>query len=154
MISLSFVKQPHNISDPHCGNVGFPGLSKPLLHLNKGVVTEGEEITATCTAHNETGSIFFYFYEGSELIAETKGSSSKLETKLSFSSVGIHKIHCSYTVSVMPDSFKSTQSNTVNVSVKGEHTEYILCIYVFVFNQFKDNGIETYCILYYIPLQT
>lgn len=93
-----------------------------MLHLNNGVVTEGEEITATCKAPDERGSIFFYFYEGSKVIAETKGSSNQSEAKLSFSSVGIHRIHCSYTVSIMPDSFKSEKSNTVSVSVKGRQT--------------------------------
>ncbi|XP_037620978.1 platelet endothelial cell adhesion molecule isoform X2 [Sebastes umbrosus] len=94
------------------------GLSKPVLHLNKGVVSEGEEITAKCTVPGETGSIFFYFYEDSKEILEKQVISNQAEAKLRFSSVGIHKIHCAYTVLVTPDSFKSEESNTVTVSVK------------------------------------
>ncbi|XP_074487159.1 platelet endothelial cell adhesion molecule isoform X5 [Sebastes fasciatus] len=94
------------------------GLSKPVLHLNKGVVSEGEEITAKCTAPGETGSIFFYFYEDSKEILEKQVISNQAEAKLRFSSIGIHKIHCAYTVLVTPDSFKSEESNTVTVSVK------------------------------------
>ncbi|KAM8879049.1 platelet endothelial cell adhesion molecule isoform 3-T3 [Spinachia spinachia] len=94
------------------------GLSKPVLHINKGVVTEGEEITARCTAHGETGSIFFYFYDDSTEIEERKVNSNQAEVTLRFSSAGIHRIHCAYTVLVTADSFKSKESNAVTVSVK------------------------------------
>ncbi|XP_059199850.1 platelet endothelial cell adhesion molecule isoform X2 [Centropristis striata] len=94
------------------------GLSKPVLRLNKGVVSEGEEITANCSAPAETGSIFFYFYEGSKEILEKQVHSNQAEAKLRFSTVGVHRIHCAYTVLVTPESFKSEESNTVTVSVK------------------------------------
>ncbi|XP_041820625.1 platelet endothelial cell adhesion molecule isoform X4 [Chelmon rostratus] len=94
------------------------GLSKPVLHLNKGVVSEGEELTARCMAPGETGSIFFYFYEDSKEILEKQVNSNQAEAKLRFSSIGIHKIHCAYIVLVTPGSFKSNQSNTITVSVK------------------------------------
>uniref|UniRef100_UPI0037E9161E platelet endothelial cell adhesion molecule isoform X3 n=1 Tax=Semicossyphus pulcher TaxID=241346 RepID=UPI0037E9161E len=94
------------------------GLSRPDLSLNKSVVSEGEELTATCTAPGETGSIFFYFYEDSREILEKQVSSNLAEAKVRLSSVGIHKIHCAYTVFVTPDSFKSEGSNTITVSVK------------------------------------
>lgn len=98
----------------------LPGLSKPVLHLNKGVVSEGEELTARCMAPGETGSIFFYFYEDSKEILEKQVNSNQAEAKLRFSSIGIHKIHCAYIVLVTPGSFKSNQSNTITVSVKGK----------------------------------
>ncbi|XP_029950005.1 platelet endothelial cell adhesion molecule isoform X2 [Salarias fasciatus] len=94
------------------------GLSTPLLHLNKGVVTEGEELTARCTAPGETGSIFFYFYDDTKEIQEERVNSNQVEVRLRFSSAGIHRIHCAYTVLITPDSFKSQESNTVVVSVK------------------------------------
>ncbi|XP_078121671.1 platelet endothelial cell adhesion molecule isoform X3 [Sander vitreus] len=94
------------------------GLSKPVLHLNKDVVNEGEEITATCMAHGETGSIFFYFYEDSKEVQEKQVKSNQAEAKLRITSVGIHKIHCAYTVLITPDSFKSEESSAVIVSVK------------------------------------
>ncbi|XP_039672667.1 platelet endothelial cell adhesion molecule isoform X3 [Perca fluviatilis] len=94
------------------------GLSKPVLRLNKGVVSEGEEITATCTAHGETGSIFFYFYDDSKEIQEKQVNSNRAEAKLRITSIGIHKIHCAYTVLVTPDSFKSEESSAVHVTVK------------------------------------
>lgn len=99
--------------------LGVPGLSKPVLHLNKGVVSEGEELTARCTAPGETGSIFFYFYEDSNDIMEKQVNSNQAEAKLRFKSVGIHKIHCAYVVLITPDSFRSEDSNTIIASVKG-----------------------------------
>ncbi|XP_068607021.1 LOW QUALITY PROTEIN: platelet endothelial cell adhesion molecule [Brachionichthys hirsutus] len=94
------------------------GLSKPLLHLNKGVVSEGEELTARCTAPGETGSIFFYFYEGTKEILEKQVNSNQAEAKLHLDGVGIHRIRCSYTVLISPDSFPSNESDVVTVSVK------------------------------------
>ncbi|XP_042253577.1 platelet endothelial cell adhesion molecule isoform X4 [Thunnus maccoyii] len=94
------------------------GLSVPEVHLNKAVISEGEEVTARCMAPGETGSIIFYFYEDSKEILEKKVNSNQTEVKHRFNSVGIHKVHCAYTVLVMPDSFKSKDSNTVPISVK------------------------------------
>ncbi|XP_068176844.1 platelet endothelial cell adhesion molecule isoform X5 [Antennarius striatus] len=94
------------------------GLSKPLLHLNKSVVMKGEELTATCTAPNETGSILFYFYEGTKEIVEEQVNSNQVEVKFRLDSEGIHWIHCSYKVFVGGDSLKSNESNSIIVSVK------------------------------------
>ncbi|XP_060903437.1 platelet endothelial cell adhesion molecule isoform X2 [Labrus mixtus] len=94
------------------------GLSKPVLHLNNGVVSEGEELAARCTAPGETGSIFFYFYEDSTEILERQVSSNQAEAKLRLSKAGSHKIHCDYIVLVPPDSFKSEGSVPIPVSVK------------------------------------
>ncbi|XP_030289731.1 platelet endothelial cell adhesion molecule isoform X3 [Sparus aurata] len=94
------------------------GLSKPQLRLNKGVVKEGEEITATCIAPGEMGSFFFYIYEDSNEIKEKQVSSNQAEFKLRFSSVNRRRIHCTYTVLITPYSVKSEESNNVTVSVK------------------------------------
>ncbi|XP_068445118.1 platelet endothelial cell adhesion molecule isoform X2 [Clinocottus analis] len=94
------------------------GLSQPILYLTKVVVSEGEELRASCVAPGETGSIFFYFYEDSKEIQEQQVVFNKTDAKLRLSTVGIHKIHCAYTVLITPDSFKSVESNTVTVSVQ------------------------------------
>lgn len=107
---------------------GVAGLSKPVLHLNKGrMVSEGEELTARCTAPGETGSILFYFYEDSKDILEKQVNSNQAEAKLRFSSIGMHKIHCAYIVLVTPDLFRSEESNNVNISVKG--TSILILLY-------------------------
>lgn len=93
------------------------GLSKPELHLNKHKVSEGEGVTAWCTAPGETGNLYFYFYEDNKELAEMGLNSSQAETMLQFSSAGIHNIKCSYTVQTRLDSVKSVESNTITVSV-------------------------------------
>ncbi|XP_078146433.1 platelet endothelial cell adhesion molecule isoform X3 [Centroberyx gerrardi] len=94
------------------------GLAAPVLHLNKGEFSEGEEVTATCTAPEETGSIIFYFYADSKELLEERVNSDQAEAKLRFSGAGIRKIHCDYTVLITPDSIKSKESNSMSVSVK------------------------------------
>lgn len=84
------------------------------------MVSEGDEVTAKCVAPEETGSIIFYFYEDNKEILEERVNSNHAEAKLRFSSTGIHKIHCDYTVLITPDSFKSKDSNYVTVSVNGQ----------------------------------
>nr|XP_046258529.1 platelet endothelial cell adhesion molecule isoform X3 [Scatophagus argus] len=91
------------------------GLSKPVLHLDKLEVSEGEELTARCTAPGESGSFVFYFYDGSKEILEKKSDFNQVEVNIS--SNGIHKIHCVYFVLLIPDLFRSEESNVVNVSV-------------------------------------
>ncbi|XP_070711966.1 platelet endothelial cell adhesion molecule isoform X3 [Pempheris klunzingeri] len=94
------------------------GLSKPGLHMNSTVVSEGEEVTATCTAPGETGSFFFYFYKDSKEILDKRVNSNQAEAKFRFNSAGSHQIHCSYTVLIPPDSYKSEESVAIKVSVK------------------------------------
>lgn len=84
------------------------------------MVSEGEELIARCTAPGETGSIIFYFYKDSKEIVEERVNSNHAEARLRFNSVGTHKIHCTYTVLVTPDSFTSEESNTITVSVNGK----------------------------------
>ncbi|XP_037830789.1 platelet endothelial cell adhesion molecule isoform X3 [Kryptolebias marmoratus] len=94
------------------------GLSLPVLHLSKSNVTEGEDVTATCSAPGETGSFYFHFFDNSRELHEKPVNSNQAEAKLSFKSVGRHSLHCSYTVVMMPKSVDSEDSNTVNITVK------------------------------------
>ncbi|XP_077574483.1 platelet endothelial cell adhesion molecule isoform X2 [Stigmatopora nigra] len=94
------------------------GLSTPLLNLKTAVISEGEELTAKCTAPGETGAIIFYFYDGTKEILEDRVNSNQSEVKLRFNSVGIHKLYCSYTVFVTPQSFPSDKSGTMTILVK------------------------------------
>lgn len=90
--------------------------------MDKDVVSEGEEVTAWCSAPGETGSIFFYFFSNSTELEEKRVTSNQVEVKVRLSSVGLHRIHCRYTVMLSPDtpgSQDSDPSNSVMVSVRG-----------------------------------
>ncbi|XP_015231359.1 PREDICTED: platelet endothelial cell adhesion molecule-like isoform X2 [Cyprinodon variegatus] len=91
------------------------GMSTPILHLDKTNVTEGEYVTATCSAPDETGDLKYNFFKDSKDL-QTWTSSNK-ETFI-LKDVGKHIIECSYIVSIMPDLYQSDQSNAVTVTVK------------------------------------
>ncbi|GLD73659.1 platelet endothelial cell adhesion molecule-like isoform X3 [Lates japonicus] len=105
-------------TDSRTEKLTVTGLSKPVLHLDKDVFSEGEEVTATCTAPGETGSIFFYLHEGTNVLREGLINANHFEAKFRFSRVGIHRLHCKYSVITMPDSFMSDESNILSVSVE------------------------------------
>lgn len=98
----------------------FPGLSQPVLHLNTNVVNEGEEVQATCIAPGEIGSFIFFFFDNDEQISRVEGHSNQAKTTFRLSGADIHKIHCSYKIRTAEDTFPSTKSNNVTVSVKGQ----------------------------------
>ncbi|XP_025763962.1 platelet endothelial cell adhesion molecule isoform X5 [Oreochromis niloticus] len=94
------------------------GLSQPVLHLEMNVVNEGEEVQATCIAPGEIGSFIFFFFDNDEQMSRVEGLSNQAKTTFRLSSGGIHKIHCSYKIRTAEDTFPSTKSNNVTVSVK------------------------------------
>ncbi|XP_054897495.1 platelet endothelial cell adhesion molecule isoform X2 [Poeciliopsis prolifica] len=91
------------------------GMSTPILRLNKANITEGESVTATCLAPGETGSLLFYFHDNSKEVEMPLGTN---EMTFVPKGVGNHDICCSYLVFVMPNSFKSQQSNTLTLTVE------------------------------------
>ncbi|XP_063333026.1 platelet endothelial cell adhesion molecule isoform X4 [Pelmatolapia mariae] len=94
------------------------GLSQPVLHLAMNVVNEGEEVRATCIAPGEIGSFIFFFFDNDEQIRRVEELSNQAKTTFRLSSGGVHKIHCSYKIRTAEDTFPSTKSNNVTVSVK------------------------------------
>lgn len=89
----------------------------PVLHLNPDVATEGEEITLTCTAHEQPSE--FHFYKDSNEIKMMDSNSTQAVLKHRITRSGMHKFHCSYEVLVDRKQYESGNSNTVTVSVKG-----------------------------------
>lgn len=91
-----------------------------MLRVDLDAVTEGEEITAWCSAPGETGSIIFYFYNNSTEVVEKRDISNEAEVKVLLRGVGLHRIHCAYTVMLdAPRSLDSEVSNSLTVSVRG-----------------------------------
>lgn len=96
-----------------------PGLSKPTLHLNRTYLTEGDMVTATCLAPGETGVFGFYFYDDSVELGDVQTDSNRAQSTLHFTTLGLHRLHCFYTVDNMPVDVKSEESNEVIVTVRG-----------------------------------
>ncbi|XP_035258780.1 platelet endothelial cell adhesion molecule isoform X3 [Anguilla anguilla] len=104
-------------SDPESLNV--TGLQTPVLLLNKATVTEGEGVTASCSAPKETGSsFFFYFFEGSKEPKKVPTSENLAETQLKFSSPGNKSVTCHYRISLQPDLVTSSRSKPSRVYVQ------------------------------------
>ncbi|XP_011482365.1 platelet endothelial cell adhesion molecule isoform X1 [Oryzias latipes] len=95
------------------------GLSKPTLHLNRTYLTEGDMVTATCLAPGETGVFGFYFYDDSVELGDVQTDSNRAQSTLHFTTLGLHRLHCFYTVDNMPVDVKSEESNEVIVTVRG-----------------------------------
>ncbi|KAL1006029.1 hypothetical protein UPYG_G00066970 [Umbra pygmaea] len=94
------------------------GLQTPVLHLNKGVVNEGEDVILRCSAPEETGSIIFYFYKDTKDLHEETVNTNHVEFTHRFDRSGVHRLHCDYRVILLPDSVRSNHSNSVVVTVK------------------------------------
>ncbi|XP_064180399.1 platelet endothelial cell adhesion molecule isoform X4 [Anguilla rostrata] len=103
-------------SDPESLNV--TGLQTPVLLLNKATVTEGEVVTASCSAPKETGSSFFFYFEGLKDVVKVPASKSLAETQLKFSSPGNKSVTCHYRISLQPDLVTSSRSKPSRVYVQ------------------------------------
>ncbi|CAL8356515.1 unnamed protein product [Boreogadus saida] len=94
------------------------GVSVPLLHLSRSSLSEGEELTATCSAPDERGAFFFYFFVDGREVQDKPARINRADAQLRFNGGGVRQVHCEYTVMLAPGSTKSNKSNTVTVSVR------------------------------------
>lgn len=76
-------------------------------------------VTATCSAPGETGVFGFYFYDDSVELGDVQTDSNRAQSTLHFTTLGLHRLHCFYTVDNMPVDVKSEESNEVIVTVRG-----------------------------------
>ncbi|XP_030001486.1 platelet endothelial cell adhesion molecule isoform X3 [Sphaeramia orbicularis] len=129
------------------------GLSPPHLHINNGVISEGEELTASCTAPGETGSIIFYFYEGSKEKREERVNTNHVEVSFPLSSSGIHKLYCVYTILITPDSIWSEKSNSVTVTVRELPITPVLEIFPLQ-DIYEGDRLDIFCTVKNVPRNT
>ncbi|CAL8389081.1 unnamed protein product [Arctogadus glacialis] len=94
------------------------GVSVPLLQLSRSSLSEGEELTASCSAPDETGAFFFYFFVDGREVQDQPARINRADAQLRFNGGGVRQVHCEYTVMLAPGSTKSNKSNTVTVSVR------------------------------------
>ncbi|KAK0154225.1 Platelet endothelial cell adhesion molecule [Merluccius polli] len=99
------------------------GLARPVLYLEKQKFSEGEDVTARCSAPGESGSINFHFYvDDKELqyVAQYGApvTSNQVDAKLRIRDTGRHSVRCDYTVQIPSAFVKSDSSNSFTVTIE------------------------------------
>ncbi|KAJ7989384.1 hypothetical protein DPEC_G00303990 [Dallia pectoralis] len=96
------------------------GLQTPVLQVNSTRPFVGEEVTATCSAPEEAGSLCFYFYQNGEQtkLVRATGNSNMVETRLEMKHTGDVHLHCNYGIQMMAETRRSNDSNAIQVTVK------------------------------------
>ncbi|XP_056609658.1 platelet endothelial cell adhesion molecule isoform X1 [Triplophysa dalaica] len=103
-------------SDSHTLKV--TGLQTPMLKVKSDIISEGEDVSATCSALEENGSLSFYFYESNKEIKRVPSSSNSVTTMLSIRNLKETYLQCAYTVLQHSDAGWSNKSNTWKIIVK------------------------------------
>ncbi|KAL7860281.1 hypothetical protein AOLI_G00166300 [Acnodon oligacanthus] len=92
------------------------GLQIPQLKVEPDAVYEGDEIVATCSAPEETGSLIFYFYNNDQefpVPSTTNSVTTTIEVK-----DRVNYLYCNYRLVMQFREVFSDNSNTVNVIVQ------------------------------------
>ncbi|XP_016098043.1 platelet endothelial cell adhesion molecule-like [Sinocyclocheilus grahami] len=94
------------------------GLQIPVLKVMSDIVSEGEDIIATCSAPEETGSLMFYFYEDDQEVKRVVSTSNSVTTTLTMQKLTDIYLHCDYMVMKQCSAGHSNKSNMVKVIVQ------------------------------------
>ncbi|XP_051572371.1 platelet endothelial cell adhesion molecule isoform X2 [Myxocyprinus asiaticus] len=94
------------------------GFQTPLLKVRSDIVSEGEDIVATCSAREETGSLMFFFYENDQEVKRVTSSNNSVMTTLTMQKLRDTYLQCAYMVMMQPKAGNSNKSNTVKVIVQ------------------------------------
>ncbi|RXN29454.1 platelet endothelial cell adhesion molecule-like protein [Labeo rohita] len=104
------------------------GLQVPLLKVKSDIVSEGENIIATCSAPEETGGLMFFFYEDNQEVKRVVHSTNSVTTTLTMQKLTDIYLHCTYMVIMHPSAGVSNKSNIVKVFVQELFSKPILSI--------------------------
>ncbi|XP_020342382.1 platelet endothelial cell adhesion molecule-like isoform X2 [Oncorhynchus kisutch] len=94
------------------------GLQTPVLQVTSQILFEGDEVAATCSAPDESGSLLFHFYQDQEKIKQVRASGNSVGTRLELKHAGDKHLRCYFETTMLPDAGRSNNSNTVKVMVK------------------------------------
>ncbi|XP_058627861.1 platelet endothelial cell adhesion molecule isoform X2 [Onychostoma macrolepis] len=94
------------------------GLQIPMLTVKSDIVSEGENIIATCRATEETGSLMFFFYEDDQEVRRVVISNNSVTTTLAMQELTQIYLQCAYMVMMHPNAGLSNKSNMVKVTVQ------------------------------------
>ncbi|XP_042586701.1 platelet endothelial cell adhesion molecule-like isoform X2 [Cyprinus carpio] len=94
------------------------GLQIPMLKVKSEIVSEGEDIIATCSAPEETGSLMFYFYETDQEVKRVVSTNNSVTTSLTLQKLKDNYLYCDYIVVMQHIAGHSNKSKMVKVIVK------------------------------------
>ena len=103
-----------------------PGLQTPVLSLSAGVVYEGGQLVASCSAPQEKGALVFQFFQrpagaaAASLLKHAISTGTRSEARLVLPEVGDRDLFCNYSIPMAPEAGGSNSSNTLHVLVKGK----------------------------------
>ncbi|XP_005164330.2 platelet endothelial cell adhesion molecule isoform X1 [Danio rerio] len=94
------------------------GLQTPTMKVKSDIVSEGEDIIATCSAAEETGTLMFLFYEDNQEVKSEVSNTNTISITLTMKKLTDIYLHCAYMVVRHPTAGFSNNSNTVKVFVR------------------------------------
>nr|XP_029492365.1 Fc receptor-like protein 5 isoform X3 [Oncorhynchus nerka] len=94
------------------------GLQTPVLQVTSQILFEGDEVAATCSAPDESGSLLFHFYQDQDKIKQVRAIGNSVGTRLELKHAGDKHLRCYFEITMLPDAGRSNNSNTVKVMVK------------------------------------
>ncbi|TRY56334.1 hypothetical protein DNTS_034952 [Danionella cerebrum] len=93
------------------------GLLMPVLTVDQLRLTEGDEVTAVCSAEGELGSLMFFFRDGLKELYRESSSSRKVEHKLTLTK-STENLHCYYSISLGSVIEISRNSNVISINIQ------------------------------------
>ncbi|XP_062875009.1 platelet endothelial cell adhesion molecule isoform X2 [Trichomycterus rosablanca] len=94
------------------------GLQTPQLKVHPRFVNEGDEITATCGAPEETGSLSFHFFLNNQELNTQDSKNNSVTIVIKPDQRGKIQLHCNYRLSLHPSTVSSNNSNNVEIHVQ------------------------------------
>ncbi|KAK7144587.1 hypothetical protein R3I94_010872 [Phoxinus phoxinus] len=93
------------------------GLLAPVLTVDKLRLTEGDGVTAVCTAEGETGVLMFFFRDGPKELSRMKTTSHKDEQKFTLDK-GTVNMFCYYSINLDSTIERSSNSNVIKIDIE------------------------------------
>ncbi|XP_017348679.1 platelet endothelial cell adhesion molecule [Ictalurus punctatus] len=91
------------------------GLQTPQLKVQPNIVTEGDEVMATCSAPEEIGGLHVYFYKNNQDLQIIYSKDNSATININFQESGNISLHCNYILMLHPTAGRSNNSNTVSI---------------------------------------
>ncbi|GAA6096359.1 platelet endothelial cell adhesion molecule isoform X1 [Tachysurus ichikawai] len=94
------------------------GLQTPLLKVQTTTLNEGDKVTATCSAPEETSGLFAFFYYNNHFYQQTHSNTNSATIDVKVQEPGNVSLHCNYMLLLYPTVNRSNNSNNVSIYVQ------------------------------------